>query len=403
MNEMDVTLTAPAQRSPARVLLIEHDPGLREVMVGWLSEDHAYVQVAATAAEGIDLLSSFCPDVVVCDMRLPDRLGLEVLGIVHQRCPDTQVIMTSTVADTHMVVQALRLGAADYLFKPLKQPVMLLHAVRRALADARLLLENRRYRQALEEKNRELNESLRVLREDQEAGRAVQLKIMPPLHKDYGHLELSFRIKPSLYLSGDFVDHFRVSETQVGFYLADVSGHGASSAFVTIMLKTMANRLRKRYQDASRRVLLPAEILSRANEELMSMALGKHLSVFCGLIDFSTRQLVYSSASHFPPPRLFMAGNAYALEDQGLPVGLFENPGYQNRSVELAGDFELWACSDGALEVLAEPTLAEKEAKLVEIMVQANHNVDTFLSLLGVTEQGSVPDDIAVLQVSGRC
>lgn len=403
MNEMDVTLTAPAQLSPARILLIESDPALREITVGWLSEDHAHVQAAATAAEGIDLLSSFAPDVVVCDMRLTDRLGLEVLGIVHQRCPDTQVIMTSTVADTHMVVQALRLGAADYLFKPLKQPVMLLHAVRRALADARLLLENRRYRQALEEKNRELNESLRVLREDQEAGRAVQLKIMPALHKDYGQLELSFRIKPSLYLSGDFVDHFRVSDTQVGFYLADVSGHGASSAFVTIMLKTMANRLRKRYQDATRRVLLPAEILSRANEELMSMGLGKHLSVFCGLIDFSTRQLVYSSASHFPPPRLFMADNVYALEDQGLPVGLFENPGYQNRSVELAGDFELWACSDGALEVLSEPTLAEKEAKLVEIMVQANHNVDTFLSLLGVTEQGSVPDDIAVLQVSGRC
>lgn len=398
MNEMDVR-----DDKPGRVLLIESDPAMREMLVGWLAEDHANVQAAATAAEGLDKMTSFEPEVVVCDMRLTDRLGLEVLEVAQRTCPDAQVIMTSQVSDTVMVVQALRLGAADYLFKPLKQPIMLLHAVRRATADARLLLQNRRYRQALEEKNRELNESLRVLREDQEAGRAVQLKILPASKKAYGDTEINFRIKPSLYLSGDFVDHFRISETQVGFYLADVSGHGASSAFVTIMLKTMANRLRKRYQDASRRVLLPAELLSRANEELMSMALGKHLSVFCGMIDFSTRQLVYSSASHFPPPRLFMAGNVYSLEDHSLPVGLFENPGYQNRSVELAGDFELWACSDGALEVLTESSLAEKEAKLVEIMVQANHNIDTFLSLLGVTEQGSVPDDIAVLQVSGRC
>lgn len=398
MNHIDEN-----RAKPARVLLIETDQSNRDLLQHWLAEDDAEVETAATAQEGLALLTSFQPQVVVCDMRLPDRLGLEVLEVAQRECPDVRVIMTSALSDTVMVVQALRLGAADYLFKPLKQPVMLLHAVRRAAADARLMLENRRYRQALEDKNRELNESLRVLREDQEAGRAVQLKILPPQHKSYGPIEINFRIKPSLYLSGDFVDHFRISETQLGFYLADVSGHGASSAFVTIMLKTMANRLRKRYQDASRRVLLPAEILSRANEELLSMGLGKHLSVFCGLIDFSSRQLVYSSASHFPPPKLFMAGNVYSLEDQGLPVGLFENPGYQNRSIELAGDFELWACSDGALEVLNEPSLAQKEQKLVEIMVQANHNVDTFVSLLGITEQGSVPDDIAVLQVSGQC
>lgn len=398
MNEMDANLN-----TPARVLIIESDDAMRGVMVAWLEQDGASVFSASTAAEGLALLQSVAPEVVVCDMRLTDRIGLDVLEASQELCPGVEVIMTSDASDSMMIVQALRLGAADYLFKPLDQSIMLLHAVRRAAADARLLLENQRYRRALEDKNRELNESLRVLREDQEAGRAVQLKIMPPSHKVYGPVELNFRIKPSLYLSGDFVDHFRVSETQIGFYLADVSGHGASSAFVTIMLKTMANRLRKRYQDASRRVLLPAEILSRANEEMLSMGLGKHLSVFCGLIDFSSRQLVYSSASHFPPPRLFMAGNVHTLEDQGLPVGLFENPGYQNRSIELAGDFELWACSDGALEVLEEPSLAQKESKLVEIMVQSNHNVDTFLSLLGVSEQGSVPDDIAVLQVSGRC
>ncbi|CBL46964.1 Response regulator receiver [gamma proteobacterium HdN1] len=386
-----------------RVLLIESDPTTRDMLQQWLTEDSALVLSAGNGQHGIALLTSFQPDVVVCDMRLPDRLGLEVLEIAQRVCPDSRVIMTSAVSDTVMVVQSLRLGAADYLFKPFKQPVMLLHAVRRAASDARLMLENRRYREMLEEKNRELNESLRVLREDQEAGRAVQLKIMPPPQKSYGAIDINFRIKPSLYLSGDFVDHFTISKNQVGFYLADVSGHGASSAFVTILLKTMTNRLRKRYEDVSRRVLLPAEILERANEEMLSMGLGKHLSVFCGLIDFEAGQLVYSSAAHYPPPRLFMANHVHVLEDHGLPVGLFQNPGYQNRTVPLAGHFELWACSDGALEVLDGASLALKEQKLVEIMEQANHNVDNFLSLLGITEQASVPDDIAVLLVSGQC
>lgn len=391
-----------SHRSAASVLVIDADAPSRDRVVLWLAEDGLRVRGATSAEQALQVISAACPEVVICSHHLPDDDGLALLERIRQLSPDTQVIMTAESVQPELVVQALRLGAADFHHEPFDR-VMLTHAVRRASAEHRLLAENRQYRAELEAKNRELQDNLKVLKEDQEAGRAVQLKIMPSTHKVYGPVGIEFRIIPSLYLSGDFIDHFRISDTQIGFYLADVSGHGASSAFVTIMLKTMANRLRKRYQDASRRILMPAEIISRANEELLTMSLGKHLSVFCGLIDLTARQLVYCSASHFPPPKLFTQGETISLDGQGLPVGMFENPAYENRHVDLGDDFELWACSDGAVELLGHLPLKAKEALLLEKMVQADHNVDAFLASLGISSQSAVPDDIAVLHVIGRC
>ncbi len=85
--------------------------------------------------------------------------------------------------------------------------------------------------------------SLNLLQEDQNAGRQVQMNMLPVTPWSIEGLEFSHRIIPSLYLSGDFVDYFRVDERRVAFYLADVSGHGASSAFVTVLLKFMTTRL----------------------------------------------------------------------------------------------------------------------------------------------------------------
>ena len=66
------------------------------------------------------------------------------------------------------------------------------------------------------------------------------LPVSPWTHR---RVPFAHQIIPSLYLSGDFVDYFRVDERRVAFYLADVSGHGASSAFVTVLLKFMTTRL----------------------------------------------------------------------------------------------------------------------------------------------------------------
>ena len=65
----------------------------------------------------------------------------------------------------------------------------------------------------------------------------VQMKMLPENDQVIEGIYFEHLIKPSLYLSGDFLDYFKLDNDRVLFYFADVSGHGASSAFVTVLLK----------------------------------------------------------------------------------------------------------------------------------------------------------------------
>ena len=386
------------------MLIIDQEPDQRAAMAAWLGREGYQVHIETSGASGLDYWRANEPAILICDVAVPGIDGLSILQTIAASESETQTIILSRADDMENVLAALRLGAADYLLKPISDRMVLLHAVNRAFEEHQLIRENRLYREELEAKNRELNDSLRLLKEDQEAGRAVQLKMLPEPVKDYGNIHIEYTIIPSLYLSGDFVDYFRVGPQQIGFYLADVSGHGASSAFVTVLLKTMANRIKQRYREdfSSVKTLLPADVLKRCNAELLPLGLGKHLAIFCGLIDLSQQKLVYCSAAHFPPPVLVTNGKVIALEGKGLPVGLFEDVSYENQEVDIDKSFDLVMFSDGILEVMPESSVAEKEKRLMEIVGKGIHNIGQLRDHLELHDKQAVPDDIAIMTVSCR-
>ena len=108
-------------------------------------------------------------------------------------------------------------------------------------------------------------------------------------------------------MSGDFVDSIAINEHQTLFYLADVSGHGASSALVTVLLKNMTTRLVRNYnRGSSFDILSPLATLQRINRELLLTGLGKHLTMFIGLIDAQRGTLTYAVGGHHPMPVLIV-------------------------------------------------------------------------------------------------
>ena len=385
---------------PNHVLLIDQDLSLQTDVANWLRVEGCRVHCESDGLNGLKYWQQHHPDVAICDVSSEGVNGLEVLQEIKDSSAETQVIMVSEAGEKDEVVEALRLGASDYLIKPISDSAVLTHAVRRALEEHHLIQQNRVYREQLEAKNRELKQSLRLLKEDQEAGRAVQLKMLPANRKSFDNVNIEYRIIPSLYLSGDFLDFFSLGEGRIGFYLADVSGHGASSAFVTVLLKTMANRLKQQYRNNETDWLMPAEILQNANKELRPLGLGKHLAIFCGYINCLKKKMVFSSAAHFPPPILVTNGKTIALEGKGLPVGLFEEVSYENQELELGDSFNLVLFSDGVLEVMEQGSVAEKERHLMEIVSQGIHNIGQLSEHLNLDSLETVPDDIALLTVS---
>ena len=231
------------QKTSATLLIIDDDEVVRASLAAYLEDSGFSVLQASNGLQGLQMFEQEQPDLIICDLRMPQMSGLELIRQVAQRSAQTPVIVISGAGVMSDVVEALRLGAADYLIKPLEDLAVLEHSVHRALDRARLQLENQRYRDKLESANRELEASLHLLQEDQNAGRQVQMNMLPVSPWTIDEFNFAHKIIPSLYLSGDFVDYFRVDERRVAFYLADVSGHGASSAFVTVLLKFMTTRL----------------------------------------------------------------------------------------------------------------------------------------------------------------
>jgi len=293
------------------------------------------------------------------------------------------------------VEKALRSGASHYLIKQIVSREVLEHSVANDYEKAQLRTRNRSDRE-------ELERTVKILREDQKAGRSVQLKLFPDSPKQYGPIEFSHYVAPSLFLSGDFVDYYRINDRYVGFYLADVSGHGASSAFGTLLLKNLVDRLVRRYNNAQAKVLMsPARTLKRINEEFISLDLDKHLAIFCGIIDLQNLTVLTSGGSHLPAPILVNRGEAVTIPGKGLPVGIFPDAEYQQYAYELAEDFQLQVFSDGVLELMEQDTIEEKEAFLLANATKKTHTIKTLMQTLKLDEQKDLPDDVALLVISG--
>jgi two-component system response regulator AtoC len=105
-----------------KILLVDDEPGMLRYIRTLLELDEYAVETASTGEEAIELLQKGSePDLVLLDLLMPGIDGLQTLEQVRQLRPSVKVIMLSCVSDTRKVVQAIRLGASDYLTKPFQK------------------------------------------------------------------------------------------------------------------------------------------------------------------------------------------------------------------------------------------------------------------------------------------
>jgi putative two-component system response regulator len=132
-------------------LIVDDEPRLRQAMVHLMRGDGFQCIEAANGVEAIEQLERHSVALMLSDLRMPKMDGLELLRETRKRFPDLAVVMITAVADVEVAVSCIAGGAADYVVKPYQ-----LEDVRARVAQAldkrRLLLENRAYRERLEER-----------------------------------------------------------------------------------------------------------------------------------------------------------------------------------------------------------------------------------------------------------
>jgi two-component system, repressor protein LuxO len=128
-------MKAPASASRPSVLLVEDTLSLQMVYRSILATAGHRVAVAGTAAEGLEQFRTHRPMVVLLDLILPDRDGLEVMRDIQSIQPETRVIAITANGSVNRAVEAMRAGAHDFLVKPFDEG-RFLTAVQNALAEA---------------------------------------------------------------------------------------------------------------------------------------------------------------------------------------------------------------------------------------------------------------------------
>src|SRR3990172_802678 len=120
-----------------RVLVVDDERFFREAIVEVLARAGYACATAADGAEGLDLARDPDVGVVVLDIVLPGRSGIDVLRELREKRPELRVVILSAHTDQQYVLEALRLGACDCLAKPIHEEELAL-AVRRALENFEL-------------------------------------------------------------------------------------------------------------------------------------------------------------------------------------------------------------------------------------------------------------------------
>ncbi len=130
-------MTSPTGATPTpdrtTVLVVDDEDGIRQALTRFLTRLGYQVRAAANATEALKYVGADHPQAMLCDIRMPETSGVELLPKVLAQDPDLAVIMLTAIDEPRTAIECLKLGAYDYLIKPVdldELEVSLLHALR---------------------------------------------------------------------------------------------------------------------------------------------------------------------------------------------------------------------------------------------------------------------------------
>jgi phosphoserine phosphatase RsbU/P len=389
----------------ARLLIVDDEKAVLQAHARTLSEYDPLRAEDGIAARAI--LTRTDVDVVLCDLSMPRLGGLDLMRWAKDHCPRPLWIVVSAQDTFDAATQALKLGAFDFLCKPML-PIQLRTAVANAIRHQHLLGERASLARGLAENNLRLAESLReletaygVLRDQQwmldqdirRAGRIMRALLPPVLPKLEG-MQLSVGYRPSHIIGGDLYGAAMRDDHHLAIYVADAAGHGVSAALLAVLFKQ-----RLRLFEAGSGPQTPAALLAELNRGLFDecRASGLFVTVIFALIDTAECTATIASAGH--PPALWFRSTLATehLEKTGPALGLVHDATFKEHRVSLADGDRLFFFTDGLTGALPAggPGL---DATLGTIGAEEKDGGRAINDLLNLTERsGTCDDDVTLL------
>lgn len=243
---------------------------------------------------------------------------------------------------------------------------------------------------------RRLVDKNKKMLEDLNIARKLQGSLLPKGLGD-DRADFAFLYKPCEALGGDFLDIFKIDEDHIGFYIADVSGHGVPASMLTIFLQSSLDK----------RLLSPAAALEQLYREFNEHSFDSdmYITVFYAIVNISEHTMVYSNAGHNVCPILFNKDRFEILRVPGIPISSWlDRPGYVDRTAELCPGDRIFLYTDGIIEMKNSRNEQFGEERLLDILLDdasgpgetLNRIVSSAFSFAGISSTSVIADDITV-------
>lgn len=353
----------PSTGNQRLVLVVDDSRMQRWMIAGLLSKWGYRVREAGSGQEALEICARDKPDFILSDWMMPGMNGLEFCQVFRALPRENYgyfILLTSKSSSTEVTL-GLDAGADDYLAKPISPDEL-----RARLAAGERILG---IHSELVEKNRLVTETLGQISSlydsvdrDLLEARKLQQSLVKERHRSFGNSEVSLLLRPSGHVGGDLVGFFSINSERVGLYGLDVSGHGVSSALMTVRLSgflspTSADQNVAMVQNdiGLYDSLPPAELAETLNHlALTELDTEHYFTLAYADINLTTGAFSLVQAGHPHPMILRASGEIEPIGQGGMPVGLLDGARFEQVSGQLHPGDKLFIGSDGVTEA-ADP------------------------------------------------
>ena len=376
------------------ILVVDDERFSRRVLVRTLENAGFKCRECGGGLEALRLISEKLPALLLLDYSMPDDLnGAEVCERLRAHADHSvaqlPIIMLTGMGGEQQEVFCLQAGANDFVAKPVNAAVL------KARIDTQLRLSA--LRRQLEGQNQALADWRSELERDLEAARLTQQTIIPQGPPSLPGWNMGVHYQPVIQVGGDIYDWLRLPDGRLFFWIADVTGHGASAALLTALAKLLFRHAAVDHHD-------PADILRAVNTDFRGTFKGRSLLTAMGAtLNILTGELVMAGAGHPPLFVLRANGTMESYQSQCPPLGLLGNLVASNTSVTLAPGDGFLLYTDGFYDVVNPAGVRmdfDAFARCVEVSPAgpANGFLSKLLARLQTFAEGSpFTDDLAAV------
>ncbi|MBP0616495.1 PP2C family protein-serine/threonine phosphatase [Jiella mangrovi] len=333
-----------------RIVVADDDASQRHYQSALLRRMGYEPLVAENGGRALELLQGSDAAMMICDVDMPEMDGMTLARRVRALALGryVYVLMITGHHSREDRLAGMEAGADDFMSKPVDASILAL----RVKAAERII----RYEAELQASRRGLQIAYETIRADIEAAAKAQRQLMPRERAHISSCRFSSRFLPSSEVSGDVFGYFPLGGDALGFYAADVCGHGVRAALSAVALAHLVtpeyfanNVFANDPQDPVS--ICTARLVAALDQRFLEASDDDSYFTFFGGILLEASDRMHFCQAGYPSPLLIRAdGRTEWLGEGGMPVGMLPGASFDCQEVTFRPRDRLFVYSDGVVE-----------------------------------------------------